>query len=86
MQLELYHRWHCPYSAKVRNFIEENQLQEQIKFIELGEVADAEGRLSELTGKSQVPCLLVDGKPMLESTEIVGWLQQNLVNGKQQAQ
>ncbi len=85
MQLELYHRWHCPYSAKVRNFIEENQLAEQIRFVELGEVAEAEDRLSDLTGKTQVPCLVVDGKPTLESSDIVAWLEQNLVKNGQQA-
>jgi glutathione S-transferase len=26
-----------------------------------------------------VPCLVVDGKPMLESGAIVEWLRQNLV-------
>ncbi len=79
MTIQLYHRWRCPYSARVRDFIDEHQLGAQIEYIELGEVDGAETQLSELTGRSQVPCLVVDGKPMLESSEIVQWLQTNVV-------
>jgi glutathione S-transferase len=78
MALQLYHRWHCPYSKRVRDFIEAENLGDRIEFIEIGEVEGAEAELGELTGRSQVPCLVVDGKPMLESAEIVQWLQTNL--------
>jgi hypothetical protein len=77
MALQLYHRWHCP--ERVRDFIDQQKLSDQIEFIEIGEVKDAEAKLDELTGGSQVPCLVIDGKPMLESREIVQWLQANLV-------
>ncbi len=80
MTIELYHRWRCPYSARVRDFIDANQLGDRIQYVELGEVADAEATLSAMTGRSQVPCLVVDGKPLLESADIVQWLDQNLVN------
>ena len=85
MTIQLYHRWRCPYSARVRDFIDEHQLGRQIAYVELGEVEEAETKLAELTGQSQVPCLVVDGKPMLESAEIVQWLQTNLVNSQGQA-
>ena len=78
MALQLYHRWHCPYSKRVRDFIDQQKLSDRIEFIEIGEVKGAEAKLDELTGGSQVPCLVVDGKPMLESAEIVQWLQTNL--------
>ena len=82
MTIQLYHRWRCPYSAHVRDFIDEHQLGERIEYVELGEVEGAETKLTELTGRSQVPCLVVDGKPMLESSEITQWLQTNLVNSQ----
>ncbi len=85
MALQLYHRWHCPYSKRVRDFIEAEKLGDRIEFIEIGEVEGADAKLNELTGQSQVPCLVVDGKPMLESAEIVQWLQANLVDGGDKA-
>ncbi len=79
MTIQLYHRWRCPYSARVRDFVEAHQLGDRIDYIELSEVPGAEAKLNELTGASQVPCLIVDGRPRLESAEIVQWLEQNLV-------
>ncbi len=79
MAVQLYHRWHCGYSARVRDFIEKQQLGDRIEFIELGEVEGAAAKLAELTGETQVPCLVVDGEPMQESATIVEWLAANLV-------
>lgn len=79
MQIQLYHRWHCPYSKRVRDFVDENGLGDQIQYLELGEVAGAEEKLAELTGRSQVPCLVVDGEPILESADVVRWLEANLL-------
>ena len=78
MNLQLFHKWQCPYSARVRDFIDEHQLGDKIQYVEIHEVDGAQEKLAELTGKSQVPCLVIDGKPMLESRDIVQWLQQNL--------
>ncbi len=80
MAVQLYHRWHCPYSARVRDFIDEHQLGSRIEYVELGEVEDAETRLAEMTGRSQVPCLVIDGNPILESADIVQWLRSHLVD------
>jgi Glutathione S-transferase, N-terminal domain len=77
MALQLYQRWYCP--ERVRDSIDQQKLSDRIEFIEIGEVKGAEVKLDELTGGSQVPCLAIDGKPMLESSEIVQWLQTNLV-------
>ena len=79
MPTELYHRWHCPYSKRVRDFVDENAVRDKMEYVELGEVDGAEDKLADLTGGSQVPCLVVDGEPILESAEIVRWLQTNLV-------
>ncbi len=81
MALQLYHRWHCPYSKRVRDYIEQQGLGDRIDFIEIGEVEGAEAKLQELTGRAQVPCLVIDGTPKLESKDIVEWLQANLAGG-----
>ena len=78
MKLELIHKWACPYSARVRDFIEERGLQDQIAFTEVNETEGAKDRLEQMTGKTQVPCLVADGEPILESRDIIRWLDQNL--------
>jgi glutaredoxin len=82
MALQLYHRWHCPYSARVRDFVDAHDLGGRIEYIELTEVPDAEAKLADLTGGGQVPCLVIDGQPKLESAAIVEWLDENLVKSK----
>lgn len=78
MKLELIHKWACPYSARVRDFIEERGLQERIAFQEVNETEGAKDRLVQLTGKTQVPCLVAEGEPILESRDIIEWLDRNL--------
>jgi glutathione S-transferase len=34
--------------------------------------------LIEIGGKNQVPCLVVDGKPMYESEDIIAYLKETL--------
>jgi glutathione S-transferase len=78
LKLELIHKWACPYSARVRDFIEERGLKDRIAFMEVNETEGAKERLVHLTGKTQVPCLVADGQPILESRDIIQWLDQNL--------
>jgi glutathione S-transferase len=75
MQIELFHRQECPYSAKVRRFIEAEGLKSQIKYHEIDKEEGSDRKLLDLTGDEQVPCLVVDGKPILESDDIVDWLE-----------
>jgi glutaredoxin len=76
MELRLFHKWSCPYSAKVRDFIEENGLREQVEYLDREE-ANNEEKLKDLAGKTQVPCLVVNGQPIHESDEIISWLEEN---------
>lgn len=78
LKLKLIHKWACPYSARVRDFIEERGLQERIAFQEVNETEGAKDRLVQLTGKTQVPCLVAEGEPILESKDIIEWLDRNL--------
>ena len=83
MELILYHRQYCPYSKKVRDFIEKNQIKSQIEYRDVEEDSDAMERLVKLTGGQQVPCLVIDGRPKLESENIIKWLKTNLKPGRQ---
>ena len=76
--LELYYRKFCPYSRKVRDFIAENGLLSQIETYEIGQDREAMARLKNLIGGQQVPCLVIDGKPLLESEDIIAWLANNV--------
>lgn len=78
MELILFHRQYCPYSKKVREFIESNNLKSQIQYKDVEEDRDAMERLVKLTGGQQVPCLVIDGRPKLESEKIITWLKENL--------
>ena len=74
MMLELYYREECPYSKKVRGFIAEKGLKSKIKFHDVDADEDSLRDLEALNHDEQVPCLVVDGEPMLESDEIIEWL------------
>jgi glutaredoxin len=75
MKVELYHRESCPYSAKVRDFIASHQLKANIKYHDVDTEEDSQEKLESLTGDDQVPCLVVDREPILESADIIGWLE-----------
>ena len=38
--------------------------------------------LYERTGRTQVPCLLIDDQPMFESADIIAWLRANARPGQ----
>ncbi len=72
MSLVLYHFEMCPYCAKVRNVISELGIDVVMKDTRKNDAYRDE--LTALNGSTQVPCLVVDGKPMLESDVIVEYL------------
>lgn len=86
MELILYHRQYCPYSKKVRQFIEQNKLNSQIEYRDVEAESEAMERLVKLTGGQQVPCLVIDGRPKLGSENIITWLKENLTTRKGQAE
>jgi glutaredoxin len=77
MKLELYHFESCPYCKKVRNAIDKMGLKSKITYYDTLEDSAANDRLLELNDDDQVPCLVIDGKPMLESDDIIDWLKEN---------
>ena len=72
--LELYKYDACFYCRRVMSALE--------KLGDLGVVLrdtrkepEARAFLIEKTGRTQVPCLFIDGEPLLESLDIIDWLE-----------
>lgn len=76
MTYELYYKPTCPYCQKVLRCMEENSVELPLVNILEGDNAE---RLIEIGGKRQVPCLVIDGKPLYESGDIVAYIEENLV-------
>ena len=75
MSMILYHFESCPYCVKVRNAVSELAMELEMRDTRANDAYREE--LLSLTGKTQVPCLVVDGKPMHESDDIVNYLKEN---------
>lgn len=73
-KLILYMRTSCPYCNVVMEAIEQINNNLNIEIIDLDVRRDQIQYLVEQTGKRQVPCLFIDGEPLLESREIANWI------------
>jgi glutaredoxin len=63
----------CPYCQKVLRAI--HRLGVSVRLRDTDEDPTAWGDLLRLGGVEQVPCLVIDGKPMYESDDIVAYLE-----------
>ena len=77
MKLTLYYFPGCPFCGRVFAFVEEHGISLERKNIYESDAIKQE--LLEIGGKTQVPCLLIDGKPTYESMDIIEWLRANIV-------
>ena len=80
--LVLYHFEACPYCVRVREYIEANDLDIPYRDIRLDSAAAEE--LGRVGGKTQVPCLFIEGKPLYESEDIIRYLEEKIVRGSKQ--
>lgn len=76
MTLELYYFDSCPFCQKVLSFMKEQSISDIIKK-DIKAVPIFEKELMTLGGKKQVPCLMIEGKPLYESDDIISWLKKN---------
>ncbi|WP_300410573.1 glutaredoxin [Lagierella sp.] len=79
-KLELFIKESCPYCQKVMRFIDKYNLKDKIEIKDIVKDEANKNRLVEEGGKNQVPCLFIDGKPMYESSDIIDYLKENLVD------
>lgn len=73
-ELMLYCKPNCPYCLKVDRCL--NSLGKTIPKKNT-QLRENELELVRIGGKKTVPCLVIDGKPMYESSDIVAWLKQH---------
>lgn len=76
-ELELYVMTGCPYCIKVKKFLASNGISIPQRNITTDRTA--EQHLIAVGGKRQVPCLFIDGKPLYESSDIIIWIQKNML-------
>ena len=73
--LILYHFVSCPYCQRVRDFLSKEGIKVPMK--DTHENPASGDELIKIGGKSQVPCLVIDGKPLYESLDIIEWFKKN---------
>ena len=71
--LSLYFYDSCPFCQYVLRYLETTDIE--VKFRNTLEDQQAYKELLEIGGKTQVPCLVIDGEPLYESIYIVEWLK-----------
>jgi len=76
MELFLYYKKGCPYCEKVFDYLDKLKLDIPLKNID--ESSEVRNELISIGGKAQVPCLIIDGKAMYESNDIIKWFSENI--------
>lgn len=72
-ELVLYKYDACGYCQRVLRVSRDLEMSIEMRDTLLNPAHRAE--LAERTGRTQVPCLFIDGEPLFESADIVAWLQ-----------
>jgi glutaredoxin 3 len=74
-ELKLYYTPNCPYCIYVLRYMEQHDISIPLKDTR----ASSENRqeLLDIGGKEQVPCLVIDGRALYESEDIIKWLENN---------
>jgi glutaredoxin 3 len=76
VQLTLYHFMGCPYCQRVRDYLNKEGIKVPMK--DTQENPAYRDELIKIGGKPQVPCLVIDGKALYESLDIIEWFKKNL--------
>ncbi len=74
--MTLYYKPTCPYCRKVLDFMYENDIE--VELISISDEPAREELMKLEGGRTQVPCLVIDGKPMLESDDIIEFLKSKI--------
>jgi glutaredoxin len=72
-QLTLYHFRGCPYCQRVKDYLAKEGINVPMKDIHENPAFREE--LIKIGGKPQVPCLIIDGKSLYESSDIINWFK-----------
>ena len=77
MKIELYYYDQCPFCQLVLRKIQSLNLNDKIQLKNTLESQENTQFHQTTTGRSTVPCLYIDGKPLFESGDICKWLEDN---------
>lgn len=73
-KLDLYFFEQCPFCQIVLSALRVTGLENKVVFHDILDNPADKQKLIKDTGRSTVPCLYIDGKPMHESRDIADWL------------
>jgi glutaredoxin len=71
----LYYSLRCPYSKKVLAYLKQAGITIPMKNVNAD--PEAKEELQKLGGYMIVPCLIVNGNPIYDSSKIIDWLSEN---------
>lgn len=74
-KLLFYTRSTCPYCKRVSAYL--SSVNKTVPSVDIGKCPEAAKELIKIGGKSQVPCLVINGKPLYESSDIIHWFKNN---------
>jgi len=74
-RLTLYYFESCPFCQRVLSYLKEASISIPMKDILVNPVYKQE--LFKIAGRTQVPCLVIDGKALYESDDIIQWFKDN---------
>lgn len=75
-ELKLYYMDVCPFCKKVMRYMNKNNVQ-GVEMVDIKANEENQRELIEVGGMDQVPMLLIDGKPLYESDDIIQWFKDN---------
>lgn len=65
----------CPFCIRVILYMKKNNINAEM--IDINADPKNKEELIKQGGKDQVPMLLIDGKPLYESVDIIKWFKEN---------
>lgn len=72
--MQFYYFAACRFCQRVLTTIDQLGIRDQLEFRDIQEHPEFGDELEKMNGTRQVPCLVIDGKPMLESMDIIAFL------------
>ncbi|MDA8792790.1 glutaredoxin [Bacteriovoracaceae bacterium] len=79
-KLELFITQTCPFCLRVLDVVAQEYPQNTIAIVDLNEEPEKAKLHYQTTGRYTVPCLYIDGNPLFESMDIIGYLIKNKNN------
>lgn len=75
-ELKLYYMDVCPFCKKVLRYMKKNDV-DGVELMDIKADPKIQEELIRVGGMDQVPMLLIDGKPLYESDDIIQWFKDN---------